>query len=163
MTLRKSDVFDPMTRSRIMAAVRTKGTEPELLLGRLLGRVRVRFRSNARELPGTPDFVLASSRTAIFVDGDFWHGRQWFESGIAPNQNRTFWIAKFKINRARDLRAERLLRRRGWAVIRFWASDLRKAPDDALELILRKHRTRRAQMLGCRPRGSSSIQHRALK
>src|SRR3546814_18194606 len=33
------------------------------------------FRSHCRDLPGCPDIVFREQRVAIFVDGDFWHGR----------------------------------------------------------------------------------------
>jgi DNA mismatch endonuclease (patch repair protein) len=118
-----------------MAAVKTKGTAPEALLASILRRARLKFRCNARDLIGCPDFVLEPHRLVVFVDGDFWHGRDWFEARIAPVQNREFWIAKFEMNRERDLRSERLLRRRGWSVLRFWASDLKRNPAEALSLI----------------------------
>ena len=35
------------------------------------------FSFSTPKLPGKPDFVLQSRRLAVFVDGDFWHGRQW--------------------------------------------------------------------------------------
>lgn len=148
----RSDVFSRHKRSQIMAAVKTSGTAPEVLLASMLNQLRLRFRRNARDLAGSPDIVLDRPRIAIFVDGDFWHGRAWFERRAAPKQNKTFWIAKFEINRTRDLRCERLLRRHGWSVVRLWASDLKKKPDVAVALIeeRRKKRTQRRARTKCR-------------
>jgi DNA mismatch endonuclease (patch repair protein) len=129
-----------------MAAVRTKGTAPEALFASILRRARMKFRCNAKDLIGCPDFVLERHRLVVFVDGDFWHGRDWFEARVAPVQNREFWIAKFEINRERDLRSERLLRRRGWSVVRFWASDLRRNPTRALALIRQKCKRSKARI-----------------
>src|SRR2546429_9412785 len=113
-------------RSAVMRAVKGAGTGAEAAFAALgLG---YRFREQARELPGTPDFVHDRLRVAIFVDGDFWHGRWWFERRAAPEGNREYWISKFERNRARDRAADCLLRRRGWAVVRVWESDLRANP-----------------------------------
>jgi DNA mismatch endonuclease (patch repair protein) len=64
----------------------------------------------------------------VFVDGDFWHGRAWFRNAVAPATNADFWIGKFERNRRRDRLVNRELKRRGWSVLRLWASDVRKRP-----------------------------------
>jgi len=64
---------------------------------------------------GTPDFSISAVRLAVFVDGDFWHGRTWFAHGDAPKTRRDFWIAKFETNRQRDQRVGNQLRRAGWS------------------------------------------------
>ena len=113
-------------RSAVMRSVRATGTGAEAAFAAL--RLRWRFRTQARDLPGTPDFAHDGLRVAIFVDGDFWHGRWWFERRAAPEGNRNYWIAKFERNHARDLAVDRALRRRGWAVVRIWESELRADP-----------------------------------
>jgi DNA mismatch endonuclease, patch repair protein len=123
-----TDVFDKATRSRIMAGVRTAHTAPETLLVELLESAGLALRRQATELPGSPDVVIDRVRIALFVDGDFWHGRAWFDARIAPGQNRAFWISKFEKNRERDRAADARLRARGWSVLRIWASDLKKDP-----------------------------------
>jgi DNA mismatch endonuclease (patch repair protein) len=123
-----ADMFDKETRSRIMRSVRTAETEPEEVLALALKAVGLRFRRNDRKIFGTPDFAFRRGRLAVFVDGDFWHGRAWFSDAIAPATNPQFWIGKFERNRLRDKRVNRELKRRGWAVLRLWASDVRKRP-----------------------------------
>lgn len=120
------DVFDKQTRRRIMRAVRTSETEPEERLAVALRKVRLQFRRNDRTLFGVPDFAFHTAKLAVFVDGDFWHGRTWFRDGAAPATNADFWIGKFERNRRRDRLVDRELRRRGWSVLRLWASDVRK-------------------------------------
>ena len=122
------DMFDKETRSRIMRAVRTAETEPEERLALALKAVGLRFRRNDRKIFGTPDFAFRRARLAVFVDGDFWHGRAWFEDAMAPATNAQFWIGKFERNRLRDRRVNRELKRRGWSVLRLWASEVRKRP-----------------------------------
>jgi len=69
-------------------------------------------------LPGTPDFAWPRQRVALFVDGCFWHGCP--RCYKAPRHNSSFWRAKAAANRARDRRVGRILRTRGWQVIRVW-------------------------------------------
>lgn len=70
-----------------------------------------------------PDFVFRARRLAVFVDGCFWHGCP--RHGTRPQGNRGFWLRKFRLNRARDRRNARDLRRAGWRVLRLWEHELR--------------------------------------
>lgn len=121
-----TDVFDKRTRARIMRAVRTAETEPEELLAVALRAAGLRFLRNDKAVFGVPDFVFRKAKLAVFVDGDFWHGRAWFKSGAAPATNSAFWISKFERNRRRDRLVTRELKRTGWTVLRLWSSDVRK-------------------------------------
>ena len=123
-----ADMFDKETRSRIMRAVRTAETEPEQRLAVALKALGLRFRRNDVKIFGTPDFAFRQARLAVFVDGDFWHGRAWFKNAVAPATNADFWMGKFERNRRRDRLVNRELKRRGWSVLRLWASDVRKRP-----------------------------------
>jgi DNA mismatch endonuclease (patch repair protein) len=150
-----ADVFDAATRSRLMSSVRTARTEPEELLARAL-RVRgLRYRRNDSGVPGTPDIAFRGVRLAIFVDGDFWHGRSWFEEGRAPGTNREFWVRKFEINRARDRLVDRTLRRSGWRVLRIWASAVKRDPDSAARRVVRRIDRLRREAEPAKPRGAS--------
>jgi EAL domain-containing protein (putative c-di-GMP-specific phosphodiesterase class I) len=53
-----TDVHDPATRSRNMAAVRARDTKPELIIRKALHAAGLRYRLNVRDLPGKPDIVL---------------------------------------------------------------------------------------------------------
>lgn len=106
------------------------GTRAELALRRALWRLGLRYRLNDRRLPGRPDLVLARYRTAVFVDGDFWHGRDWESrvARLAAGSNATYWIAKIAYNRERDRRNDALLAGLGWRVRRLWETDVLKDP-----------------------------------
>jgi DNA mismatch endonuclease, patch repair protein len=123
---------DPAVTSRIMAAVRAKDTVPELLLRRELHRRGLRYRLHARGLVGKPDLVFASARIAVFVDGDFWHGKGWRERGFtsveaqfAHHRDPRFWIAKIRRNMARDDEVNTALAAAGWRVVRVLESEVR--------------------------------------
>lgn len=144
-----ADVFDSATRSRLMSGVRRYGTAPERLLGDALTRLGVRFAVNEGRVRGTPDVCFRRLRLAVFVDGDFWHGRPWFEHHVAPATNRAFWVRKFGINRARDVAVTRALRRSGWSVVRLWASDVKQDPAACAWIVATRLRTvRRRRQAG---------------
>ncbi len=121
-----ADVFDKETRSRVMRTVRTAKTEPENRLDTALRALSLRFCRNNPRILGTPDFTFLKARLAVFVDGDFWHGRAWSRDGVAPATNSKFWIQKFEGNRRRDRLVDRELRGEGWSVLRLWGSDVAK-------------------------------------
>ena len=141
-----ADMFDKKTRSLIMQAVRTAQTEPEERLAVALNAIGLAFRRNDAKTYGKPDFSFAAARLAVFVDGDFWHGRAWFENGAAPATNAEFWISKFERNRRRDRLVDRELRGTGWSVLRLWASDVRRAPAASAARV--RARLRRLARLG---------------
>jgi DNA mismatch endonuclease Vsr len=146
MSALMADMFDKKTRSRIMQAVRTAETEPEERLAFALKAIGLRFRRNDNRVFGKPDFCFVAIRLAVFVDGDFWHGRAWFENGAAPATNVEFWIGKFERNRRRDRLVDRHLRGTGWSVLRIWASDIRRSPAGGAAKV--RARLRRLARLG---------------
>jgi DNA mismatch endonuclease (patch repair protein) len=77
------------------------------------------------QLAVRPDFVFLKSRTAIFVDGCFWHGCP--RHATKPVNNRVFWKKKLAGNKTRDRVVNRMLRRAGWRVVRIWEHELAKA------------------------------------
>ncbi|WP_197685501.1 very short patch repair endonuclease [Nitrospira japonica] len=101
-----------------MAAVRSKNTTPELTLKKALRTLQRKFRSHPSNIPGRPDFAFPNQRVAIFVDGDFWHGRQWKLRGLESLDrqfsrclNKEYWIKKINRNVQRDKSNTRMLRR----------------------------------------------------
>ena len=80
--------------------------------------------SSPRLLRVKVDFVFSKERTAIFVDGCFWHGCP--KHATQPKNNRAFWRRKFSANKKRDRLVNRALRRTGWRVLRIWEHDLKK-------------------------------------
>ena len=136
----------PEQRRRCMQANRSTGTKPERMLARELWRRGYRYRKNVRSVPGTPDICFKSRKVAVFVDGDFWHGRDWERARQRIKSNREFWYAKIERNMARDLRTDQRLQVRGWRVLRFWASEVMKHLSecaDRVEEVLREEQIHR--------------------
>ena len=118
------DRFDRKTRSRIMASIRGKNTQPELTVRRFLHARGLRFRLHNASLPGRPDIVLAKHRTVVFVHGCFWHGHANCRLASMPASNRRFWREKLAGNRRRDRRKARALKKAGWKVLTIWQCQL---------------------------------------
>lgn len=116
---------------KIMASIKSKDTEPELLVRQALWKRGLRYRVNVRTLPGKPDIVFTRAKIAIFCDGDFWHGHNWAVRGMASleeelNSYSEFWRSKILSNIERDSKNTLALTESGWIVIRLWESDIRK-------------------------------------
>jgi DNA mismatch endonuclease (patch repair protein) len=97
----------------------------------------LRYRLHLKGLPGRPDLVFPGAKVAIFVDGDFWHGRNWPErkARLASGHNAAYWQAKIEYNMVRDAENTDLLRAGGWRVLRIWEGDIRSDPDAAARAV----------------------------
>ena len=148
-----TDTMTAEQRHRCMSHIRSRDTKPELKVRRWLWHHGYRYRLNVKSVPGKPDIVMRPYRTAIFVNGCFWHGHgveiensklkseKAVDSGGAqiensklkiensacckiPQSNRAFWVAKIKRNQERDQRNYQLLQENGWQVIVVWECQL---------------------------------------
>lgn len=104
-----------------MRAVRRKWTSAERRVARVLRASGVKYTTNSRHLPGSPDFVLREHPIVIFVNGCFWHGCP--RCYVAPKRNANWWADKVKRNVARDKRKDRQLRALGYSVLHLWEHD----------------------------------------
>jgi DNA mismatch endonuclease (patch repair protein) len=120
--MKKSD-----KRSKIMRAVRSKSTGPELLLRKLLSKMGYRYRLHTKSLPGKPDIVFSSRRKTIFVHGCFWHRHPGCPKARLPKSNLTYWEPKLRGNVERDRLARRALRKMKWDVLIVWQCRLKNA------------------------------------
>lgn len=113
------DTRTPEQRRRIMQAVKSENTGPELVVRRLLHGMGYRYRLHRRELPGKPDIVFLSRRKAIFVHGCFWHGHD-CPKGRLPKSRLDYWQMKLDKNRERDRTKAEELQKLGWSVLTIW-------------------------------------------
>ncbi len=116
---------------------RAEGGKAELALRKSLWARGIRYRLHAAELPGKPDIVVRRARIAVFVDGDFWHGRNWAtrKKKLLSGRNAEYWTTKIEYNMARDRSATAALEASGWTVIRLWEGDILRSPDGASEVV----------------------------
>src|SRR4051794_13039010 len=113
-----TDRINRERRSANMSAIRSSGTEPELLVRRLLHRLGYRYRLHCKELPGRPDIVFLKRRKAIEVRGCFWHQHpdRSCRNARPPASNQAFWNEKLRRNVERDAKNLAKLREAGWEV-----------------------------------------------
>lgn len=128
-----ADVFTKEQRSEIMRKVKSDRNKSTEL------RVIAFFRSNGikgwrrnYKLFGKPDFVFLKIKTAVFVDGCFWHGHDC--RNTRPQTNQDYWQKKIARNRERDKAVTKTLKLRGWRVIRVWECAIDKKLSAAFKL-----------------------------
>ena len=113
------DVYDKITRRRVMQHIRKTNTKPEVLVRSVLHELGYRFRLHRKDLAGTPDIVLPRHHTVVFVHGCFWHQHD-CHLGKLPKSNQSYWFPKLRRNQERDDVAEMVLTRMGWRVVIIW-------------------------------------------
>ena len=126
------DTISVEQRSSLMSRIRSKDTQPELTIRRLLHRLGYRYVLHDGRLPGKPDLVFPSRRAAVFVHGCFWHGHG-CALASTPKSNGGYWVGKLARNAARDTRHMRDLRRLGWRVTVVWECATQKRDLSSLE------------------------------
>lgn len=129
-----ADIFTPEKRSDVMRRIKSKNTGPEKQLFSLIKRFwpEFRYRKHRRGVPGTPDVFFPRQKIAVFVDGDFWHGK--LKEGRLEKLPE-YWQNKILTNMARDERQFGELLTKGIRPIRFFASELKKDPEGCIETI----------------------------
>ena len=134
---RLADNHSKEVRSMNMSHIRSKNTKPEELVRKYLFSKGFRYRKNARKLPGCPDIVLPKYKTAIFVNGCFWHKHN-CPRFVWPSSNQEYWIPKISRNVQRDQEHYQELKKSGWRVLVIWECQLKKKMfDSTMEILIR--------------------------
>ena len=120
------DRLTPQQRHKCMSHIRSKATKPEMKVRRWLWAHGYRYRLNVKSVPGKPDIVMRKYRTAIFVNGCFWHGHENCSFFVMPKSNTAYWPAKINRNRERDQKHYQELAQAGWQVLVVWECNLTK-------------------------------------
>jgi DNA mismatch endonuclease (patch repair protein) len=121
-----TDHVSPEKRSKIMAAVRSSNTAPEMAVRQMVHGLGYRYRLHVQALPGKPDLVFPSRRKVIFVHGCFWHRHARCRYATSPKTRTEFWKDKFSTNVTRDRRVRRELKKLGWSILTIWQCELKK-------------------------------------
>ncbi|MGV9827799.1 very short patch repair endonuclease [Gordonia sp. NPDC003429] len=121
----RSPVYRPTASSESvrarMSKQRSRDTDPEVALRKVLHARGVRFRTDVKlekDLRTRADIAWRGAGLAVFVDGCFWHGCP--QHATRPSANADWWAQKLDGNIARDRRTDEVLRERGWTVRRYW-------------------------------------------
>jgi DNA mismatch endonuclease (patch repair protein) len=124
-----------MDRSANMRAIRSKGTNPEMFVRRLVHGLGYRYRLHVPDLPGKPDLVFPKMRKVIFVHGCFWHLHKGCRDGHIPKSRRDYWEPKLRRNAERDASHLKSLRKLGWKPLIIWECALKQSKRTEKRLI----------------------------
>lgn len=122
--------------SKRMSHVKTKKNSAEVMLAKSLWHRGYRYRLNYKALPGSPDVALTKYRIAIFIDGEFWQGKDFEQRKTKLKNNKDYWIEKIQENIDRDLKNDKLLRQMDWYPIHFWSNDVIKYCNQCVEEVI---------------------------
>lgn len=130
------DNHSKSVRSYNMSRIRSTDNKPEEIVRKYLFAQGFRYRKNDNRYPGKPDILLPKYKTAIFVNGCFWHKHDCGRF-VWPSSNEEYWRNKIQRNIDRDLRNHQLLNEQGWNVIVIWECQLKKATfDETLQYLV---------------------------
>lgn len=120
-------------RSFNMSQVKSKNTLPERMIFGELTKRKLKFKKH-HNLLGKPDVVFLKEKVAVFIDGEFWHGKDYEKE---KGGYKKFWRDKIKKNIDRDQQVNRELRKKNWVVVRLWESEISRNLNGCFDKIRR--------------------------
>ncbi len=142
------DVHTPSQRSKNMSAILSTNTKAEIRLAKALWNLGYRYRKNNRTVFGTPDLTFKKLKIAIFVDSEFFHGKDWETQKDRVKTNTEFWQKKIERNIQRDIEVNKYLESQNWKVLRFWSAEIEKNLEDCVTKIQSEIISRQNQKSG---------------
>jgi len=116
-----------------MSKIRSKNTKAERIVFCELQKRKIYFQKHYKKAIGSPDVAFPRKKIAIFIDGDFWHGRYFFKDG--KRLPKKYWREKIKTNIQRDKRNRAKLKKLGWKILRIWEHEIIKKPNKVFQKI----------------------------
>lgn len=123
-------------RQKNMQSVRATGSKIEVALAKALYAEGLRYRKNDKSVFGKPDLTFKKNKIAIFVDSEFWHGKDWETKKHEHKSNQDFWHKKIERNIQRDKEVNEHLSKAGWKIIRFWGKEIQQNLRTCVNLVL---------------------------
>lgn len=115
----------PLTRSQVMARIRSRDTAPEVRVRSAAHALGLRFRKHVADLPGKPDLANRRRKWAIFVHGCFWHSHQGCRLASNPKSNSSYWAPKLQRNKERDRDKYCEMEDLGYRILVIWECETR--------------------------------------
>lgn len=112
----------PAFTRKAMQANKSKNSNPEMTVRRLVHGMGYRYRLHRNDLPGKPDIVFPSRHKILFIHGCFWHQHEaaGCRGSRIPKTRVAYWQPKLMRNRERDEHTIIELNRSGWDVLVIW-------------------------------------------
>lgn len=121
-------------RSRTMSRIRSKWTSQEKKIHNYLKSNKVKHKMHPK-ITGKPDILLLNSKTAVFLQGCFWHKCP--KCYKKPKTNKKYWTVKIENNVKRDQKNSKSLKKLGFNVIRIWEHQVKDNFESILKRILK--------------------------
>ena len=121
-----ADNHSPEVRSYNMSRIRSNNSKPEELVRKYLFNRGLRYRKYDKRYPGKPDMIFPKYRTAVFINGCFWHCHEGYPCFVMPKSRLEYWKPKLERNKQRDIENIVALKANGWRVIVVWECELKK-------------------------------------
>jgi DNA mismatch endonuclease (patch repair protein) len=122
-----------MSRSEMMARVRSTDTQPEMCVRRALWAEGLRYRLHNKTITGKPDLLFLDRRVALFVHGCFWHAHTGCVRHRIPKSRVEWWTAKIERTKERDVEVQTRLTAAGWIVLVIWECEA-QVPANVVQL-----------------------------
>ncbi len=108
-------------RSFNMSRIKSRDTKLEQQFVQFLENQNITFLKHPK-IYGLPDFQI--DNLLIFLDSDFWHGWRFnkWKNRLPPK----YWVKKIESNIKRDKKKFRILRQKGYKVLRIWEHQLKQ-------------------------------------
>ena len=132
------DNISSIRRSENMRRIRSKGTQPEIVVRGKIHAMGYRFRLHCPDLPGRPDIVFPKLRKVVEVRGCFWHQHNGCIDSHIPKSKIDYWRTKLRRNTLRDKQNLKKLKSLGWKVLVLWECDIRNNRAAQLESRIKK-------------------------
>jgi len=107
-------------RKLCMTRIRSRNTNPEKVVRKILTHLGWRYRLHNTRLPGKPDIVISKIKTVFFVNGCFWHQHKNCKRQTMPKTNIQYWQNKLERNVEKQKEDIKLLEKDGWKVYIIW-------------------------------------------
>ncbi len=107
-------------RKLCMSRIRSKNTEPEIIVRKTLSKLGLRYRLHVSKLPGKPDIVISKAKKIIFINGCFWHQHKNCTRQAMPKANIEYWKPKLQRNIEKQEQDIKSLKKSGWKVYKIW-------------------------------------------
>lgn len=131
------DVFSKEKRSEVMSRIKGRDTKIEKMVRSELFRFGFRFRKNDKRYPGRPDVILPKYKTAIQINGCFWHGHRNCRLYVIPKTRTEFWVSKIETNRVNDRKNNKKLKKMGFSVLTIWECKLKNNFKKQINIIVK--------------------------
>ncbi len=120
-----ADMFSAEKRSEIMSHIRSKDTQAEVITFKYLRKQKIYFQKHYKNALGKPDIALPRKKKAVFIDSEFWHGKD-FDRIARTRSPENYWVKKIARNIERDKEIRGTLMKNGWKILVVWEADIKR-------------------------------------